>query len=90
MYNMNDKPQETSKRIHEHSPAHVISLTDLAPEEDTGEFQGHRYEVGISFIVVIAPPGGGPKLHRHPGEEVFVVQEGHATFTAGEKTIEVS
>jgi quercetin dioxygenase-like cupin family protein len=29
-------------------------------------------------------------VHRHPDEEVFVVQEGHATFTASEKTIEVS
>ena len=90
MDNMNDKPEEKSKRIHEQDAAHVISLTDLAPEEDTGEFQGHRYEAGISFIVVNAPPGGGPKLHRHPYEEVFVVQEGNATFTAGEETIEAS
>ncbi len=27
-------------------------------------------------------------LHRHPYEEVFVVQEGTATFTAGDETIE--
>jgi mannose-6-phosphate isomerase-like protein (cupin superfamily) len=27
-------------------------------------------------------------LHRHPYEEVFVVQEGTATFTAGEDVIE--
>ena len=33
-------------------------------------------------MVVNAPPGGGPNLHTHPYEEVFVVQEGHATFTA--------
>jgi mannose-6-phosphate isomerase-like protein (cupin superfamily) len=87
---VNDKPEERSKRIHEQGAAHVISLSDPAPGEDTGEFQGHRYEAGISFIVVNAPPGGGPKLHRHPYEEVFVVQEGNATFTAGEETIEVS
>ena len=36
-----------------------------------------------------APPGGGPKLHRHPYEEVFIVQEGTATFTAGDETVEV-
>ena len=36
-----------------------------------------------------APPGGGPKLHRHPYEEIFVMQEGTATFTAGDETIEV-
>jgi len=41
-------------------------------------------------MMVNASPGGGPKLHRHPYEEVFVVQEGNATFTAGEETIEVS
>jgi mannose-6-phosphate isomerase-like protein (cupin superfamily) len=40
--------------------------------------------------VVNAPPGDSPKLHRHPYEEVFVEQEGNATFTAGEETIEVS
>jgi mannose-6-phosphate isomerase-like protein (cupin superfamily) len=87
---MDDRPEERSKRINEQSAAHVINLADPAPGEDTGEFQGHRYEAGISFIVVNAPPGGGPKLHRHPYEEVFVVQEGNATFTAGEETIEVS
>jgi mannose-6-phosphate isomerase-like protein (cupin superfamily) len=40
-------------------------------------------------MVVDAPPGSGPKLHRHPYEEVFVVQEGTATFTAGDEQIEV-
>ena len=40
--------------------------------------------------MIDAPPGSGPKLHRHPYEEVFVVQEGSATFTVGEATIEVS
>jgi mannose-6-phosphate isomerase-like protein (cupin superfamily) len=39
------------------------------------------------LIVVDAPPDG-PKLHRHPYEEVFVVQEGSATFTVGEDVIE--
>jgi mannose-6-phosphate isomerase-like protein (cupin superfamily) len=32
--------------------------------------------------------GGGPRLHRHPYEEVFVVQEGSATFTAGDDVID--
>ena len=34
------------------------------------------------------PPGGGPRLHRHPYEEVFVVHAGRATFTAGDETLE--
>jgi mannose-6-phosphate isomerase-like protein (cupin superfamily) len=37
---------------------------------------------------VDTPPGSGPKLHRHPYEEVFVVQESTATFTAGDEEIE--
>jgi mannose-6-phosphate isomerase-like protein (cupin superfamily) len=32
--------------------------------------------------------GDGPRLHRHPYEEFFVVQEGSATFTAGDDVIE--
>ena len=46
--------------------------------------------IGVSVIVVDAPPGGGPRLHRHPYEEVFVVQEGSATFTAGDDVIEAT
>ena len=68
----------------------VIDLADPARGEDAGKFQGHRHGAGVSFIVVDAPPGGGPRQHRHPYEEVFVVQEGSATFTAGEEVIEAS
>ena len=32
--------------------------------------------------------GGGPKLHRHPYPEVFIVREGRALFTIGDETIE--
>ena len=45
-------------------------------------------EVGVSAIVVDAPPGSGPQLHKHPYTEVFVVLEGQVTFTAGEDMIE--
>jgi mannose-6-phosphate isomerase-like protein (cupin superfamily) len=30
-------------------------------------------------------PGGRVRLHRHPYEEVFVVQAGEATFTLGDE-----
>jgi mannose-6-phosphate isomerase-like protein (cupin superfamily) len=67
----------------------VVDLADPAPGEGAWEFEGHRYgDAGVSIIVVDAPPGAGPKLHRHPYEEVFVVQEGSATFTAGDEVIE--
>ncbi|QBD80650.1 cupin domain-containing protein [Ktedonosporobacter rubrisoli] len=53
-------------------------------------FQGGKYDnVPISFFWVEAAPGRGSRLHCHPYAEVFVVQEGQATFTVGESTIEV-
>jgi mannose-6-phosphate isomerase-like protein (cupin superfamily) len=68
---------------------HIIDIADLARGETAYEFEGHHYDgTGVSFIVVDAPPGSGPKLHRHPYEEVFVVQEGSAMFTAGDEVIE--
>jgi quercetin dioxygenase-like cupin family protein len=66
----------------------VLDIADPGRGEEAGEFQGRFLGASVSVIVVDAPPGGGPRLHRHPYEEVFVVQEGSATFTAGEETIE--
>ena len=67
----------------------IIDVADLARGETSYEFEGyHHGDARVSFIVVDAPPGSGPKLHRHPYEEVFVVQEGEATFTAGDEVIE--
>ena len=70
---------------------HIINLADLPHSDTAYEFQGHHYDdAGVSFFLVDAPPGSGPKLHKHPYEEVFVVQEGEATYTVGEQTIGVS
>ena len=68
----------------------VLDTADPARGEEAGEFQGRLLGASVSVIVVDAPPGGGPRLHRHPYEEVFVVQEGSATFTAGEDVIEAT
>ena len=51
-------------------------------------FRGGEHGAGVCMFVVDASPGQGPPLHRHPYEEVFVVHEGHARFTAGEETPE--
>jgi mannose-6-phosphate isomerase-like protein (cupin superfamily) len=87
---MNDKPEDRSKPTHQQGATHILDLDDPERGDDANEFQGYRHGANISLIVVDAPPGSGPKLHRHPYEEVFVVQEGTATFTAGEETLEVS
>ncbi len=74
----------------ERASARVVDLGDPARGDDFGEIQGRHLDANVSIIVVDAPPGGGPKLHRHPYEEAFVVQEGTATFTAGDEKIEVT
>jgi quercetin dioxygenase-like cupin family protein len=49
------------------------------------ETTGDQIGAGVSVIVVDAAPGEGPRLHRHPYREVFVVLEGRATFTLGDE-----
>jgi mannose-6-phosphate isomerase-like protein (cupin superfamily) len=34
------------------------------------------------------PPGAAVRLHRHAYEEVFIIQDGKATFTIGATTLE--
>jgi quercetin dioxygenase-like cupin family protein len=69
--------------------AQIISTEELPFDEFAWEFQGYQYEnTKVSFIIVEAQPGQGPKLHSHPYEEIFIVQAGQATFTVGGDTIE--
>ena len=86
---MNAGPEEKDRLTQQGGAARVVELGDPARGDDAGELQGYHLGANVSVIVVDAPPGGGPKLHRHPYEEVFVVQEGNVTFTAGEETTEV-
>ena len=71
---------------------HVISREDLDPRGSTSYvFEGYKHgatSVSLHLTDGIAP-GEGPRLHRHPYEEVFVVHEGQATYTVGDTTLEV-
>jgi quercetin dioxygenase-like cupin family protein len=61
----------------------VIALDQLPPTSFSREFVGADHGgTGACLIFVEAPPGGGPSLHRHPYDEIFVVEAGEATFTA--------
>lgn len=70
----------------------IVSPEQLFPSgARSGLFQGGDYgDVPISFFWVESPPGSGPRLHRHPYVELFVVQDGTATFTVGDQTHEVT
>ena len=68
---MNAERREKDGLTRQENAARVVDLSDPARDDDPGEFQGHHLGAGVSFIVVDAPPGSGPRLHRHPYEEVF-------------------
>jgi mannose-6-phosphate isomerase-like protein (cupin superfamily) len=66
----------------------VIQSDRLPGTDWSRRFEGEDHDVGLSFFLVDAPPGHGPKLHRHPYEEVFVVRAGKATFTLGDSQLD--
>ena len=61
---------------------------DLPNDGNTYEFQGIHQDTNVSFIWVDMPPGGAIRLHKHPYEEIFIIQEGTATFTVDSVTLE--
>jgi mannose-6-phosphate isomerase-like protein (cupin superfamily) len=70
--------------------AELISLDDLPHERHSHEFEGaDHHDVPFSVILVHSSPGTGPKLHRHPYAEVFVVDSGQATFQIGAEVLVV-
>jgi mannose-6-phosphate isomerase-like protein (cupin superfamily) len=53
------------------------------------EFEGQSHGTSVSIILVDMPPGDKVRLHRHPYAEIFIVQEGRASYTVGSSTIDV-
>jgi len=69
----------------------VVEPHELHRTEHTDELEGYLHgDASVSLILVDMRPGGAVRLHRHPYGEVFVVQEGRATFTVGPDTLEVT
>ena len=62
----------------------ISAFADLPATDFAHELVGADHgEVPFSLILVAAPPGAGPALHRHPYAEVFVVEHGRAAFQLG-------
>jgi mannose-6-phosphate isomerase-like protein (cupin superfamily) len=57
----------------------VIRRDDLSRSRDN--LVGAEHRLPIAVIFNDSEPGRGPSLHRHPYDEIFVLQEGEATFT---------
>jgi|SRR5579884_458761 len=54
----------------------------------TGHLNGADYGTTISLILDHSDPGHGPRSHKHPYDETWVVIKGNLTFQAGEDKLE--
>ena len=67
----------------------ILNRDELPRDGNTYEFEGSQHqETEVSFIWVDMPPGGAIRLHKHPYKEIFIIQEGMATFTVGTTMLE--
>ena len=70
--------------------ARILRLDELPHTRHSHEFVGEDHgDVPFSIILVHSQPGAGPAVHTHPYAEVFVVDEGQATFVLGDETVVV-
>jgi mannose-6-phosphate isomerase-like protein (cupin superfamily) len=67
---------------------YVIKVDQLPRGENSSVFLGHERDASVCFFLSHNRPGTGPRLHRHPYEETFIVEEGDVLFTVGDSTIE--
>lgn len=67
---------------------YVIEIEALPGGENAVVFDGHEHGASVSFFITRNKPGTGPRLHKHPYDETFIMQEGEARFTVGESEIE--
>lgn len=59
---------------------HVIKQIHDKDGPRNARFEGAETGAGVSFFLVDNEPGDGPKLHRHPYPETWIVRSGHGVF----------
>ncbi len=55
-----------------------------ADRHESVDVRGEDHGATTSLILSRSEPGDGPRLHRHPYDETWVVITGDITFVAGE------
>jgi mannose-6-phosphate isomerase-like protein (cupin superfamily) len=79
--------RHSKKEIEPVEKATMIDFAQLGQGE-VRTFRGADYGgMPVSFILDHSMPGGGPRLHRHTYDEVWILDEGEVTFTAGEQVL---
>ena len=53
-----------------------------------GNLEGASYGATTSLIIDHSEPGHGPRLHRHPYDETWFVEQGNVTFQAGQDRLQ--
>jgi mannose-6-phosphate isomerase-like protein (cupin superfamily) len=66
----------------------VLNQESLPFSRIARELVGADHGAGVCLLFVDARPGDGPSLHRHPYEEIFIIQEGRCTFVVGDDELE--
>ena len=68
---------------------HIVPFEALDHTEHARELVGADHGAPFCVILVHSPPGVGPKVHRHPYVEAFIVEAGEATFRIGDESVVV-
>ena len=54
----------------------LVNKDELQNSGSTSEFEGYRHaDTEVFFILVDMQPGEGIRLHTHPYQEIFILQE---------------
>ena len=65
----------------------TIAINSLKPPgAESATFQGSEHGANISFFVVEFSRGKGPKKHRHPYEETFILLDGEIELMTNDST----
>ncbi len=64
----------------------IVRIDGIRRSEIAAEFEGRHHGANVSFLITSCRRGEGPRPHRHPYDETFIVEEGAAEFTVDDET----